>query len=193
MITIVLGNFKANAAQDAELCLILPKSYAPWDAANRVAGFLDTWLETALLERSGSVESLNYVVNELMENAVKYAHAGSIELSVGFEVESLRVSLVHPVSSMHAVRYREMADDLIARDPDELFAEIIERNALNDAVTQHGGGLGLVSLRQNYQAELGFGFQDLLNDLVLATTQVCLPWPNQNDLRSSLHTLEFLP
>ncbi len=186
-----LGNFKANAAQDSELCLILPKSYAPWDAANRVAGFLDTWLESALIERRVSVENLNYVVNELMENAVKYAHAGSIELSVGFEDESLRVSMAHPVLSMDAVRYREMAEDLIARDPDELFAEIIERNALNDAATQHGGGLGLVSLRQNYQAELGFGFQDLLNDLVLATTQVCLPWPNHNDLRSSSQLLEF--
>lgn len=191
MIVSELGNFKANAAQDSELCLILPKSYAPWDAANRVAGFLDTWLETALIERSGSVENLNYVVNELMENAVKYSHAGSIEFSVGFEDESLRVSMAHPVLPMHAERYREMAADLIARDPDELFAEIIERNALNDAVAQHGGGLGLVTLRQNYQAELGFSFQDLPNDLVLATTQVCLPWPNHNDLRSNSQPLEF--
>ncbi len=191
MMTTSLGNFRANAALDSELCLVLPKSYAPWDAANRVAGFLDTWLETALLERSVSVENLNYVVNELMENAVKYSHAGSIELSVGFEDEGLRVSMAHPVLPMHAVRYREMAEDLITRDPDELFAEIIERNALNDDVTQHGGGLGLVSLRQNYQAELGFGFQDLLNDLVLATTQVCLPWPDHNDLRSSSQPLEF--
>jgi hypothetical protein len=178
-----IGNFRQLSAKDSELSLSLPKVLAPWDAATRVAFFLNAWLELSLQQRGVLAEDLNYVVNELMENAVKYSDEGSMELAVFFEADALRLSLSHPVSALHATRYQALAQALVERDPDELFAEIIERNALAgqsngaEPVTQSPGptsaGLGLVTLRQNYHAELGFAFH-----ASLVTTQVSLPWPN---------------
>jgi hypothetical protein len=171
------GNYSTRAVQDAELMLILPTSMAPWDAANRVAQFIDAWLEGALLERGGHTEDLNYVVNELMENAVKYATDGSIEISVGFEQHVLRISLSHPAPAQNAERYQRLATELTTRDPDELFMEVIERNAQSELPVQNGAGLGLITLRQNYQAELGFAFQAIDTMISQVSTQVCLPWP----------------
>jgi hypothetical protein len=187
------GNYSARAAQDAELLLILPKSMAPWDAANRVAQFIDAWLESALLERGAHTEDLNYVVNELMENAVKYAADGSIELSVGFEPQRLRVSLSHLAAAQNAARYQQLALELATRDPDALFAEVIERNALSELPVQNGAGLGLITLRQNYQAELGFAFQAIDPLISQVSTQVCLPWPVSAQSNISSHLQELRP
>jgi hypothetical protein len=172
------GNYSARAAQDAELMLTLPTSMAPWDAANRVAQFIDAWLKSALLQRGANTEDLSYVVNELMENAVKYATEGSIEISVSFEHHALRIALSHPAPAENAARYERLALDLSTRDPNELFMEVIERNALSELPAQNGAGLGLITLRQNYQAELGFSFQTIDHLISQVSTQVCLPWPN---------------
>jgi hypothetical protein len=178
MTDVQLGNYHLSAAQDAELALVLPTSFAPWEAANRVAQFLHAWLDIKLQQNGASADDVNYVVNELMENAVKYAAEGSIELSIGFEQETLRISLTHPVPTQSALRYQTLSRELVARDPDELFMEIIERNASAEAATQQGAGLGLVTLRQNYHAQLGFAFHALDPTLAQVTTQVCLPCTN---------------
>ena len=178
MASLAIGNFKSSVEQDPELSLLVSKTLAPWEAANRIAVFFDAWLDAELRQRGSNVEDLNYVVNELMENAVKYADDGTIELSVCLETQALRLSLTHPISDDHAKRYRTLAEALVARDPDELFAEIIESNALSDGLAAKGAGLGLVTLRQNYQAQLGFAFDMLSPNTMQVTTQVSLPWPH---------------
>lgn len=178
----VLGNYRSIQPADVELALSLPQALAPWDAANRVAVFLHAWLEQPLRERELNLDDLNFVVNELMENAVKYSSVGTIELSVCFEERGIRFSVGNESSLGSARRYLRLANDLLVRDPDELFAEIIELNAQESNAA--GAGLGLVSMRQNYHAQFGFHFRGLSEAVSTPSegfarihTQVCLPWP----------------
>jgi hypothetical protein len=174
-----IGVLRAKSDIDEEFYLGLPKSLAPWDAANHVAQFLSAWLEATLNQRNFSLDSLNYVINELMENAIKYAADGRIELAVCVANDALLVSLSHPLSTERAKIYQELASLVFEGDPDVLFAEIIERNAVSDGQEQTGAGLGLISLRQNYAAGLAFEFQfQGITDsaLVQTITQVSLPW-----------------
>lgn len=191
----VLGNYRAIQPADVEIALSLPQALAPWDAANRVAVFLHAWLEQPLRERELNLDDLNYVVNELMENAVKYSSVGTIELSVCFEELGIRFSVLNESSLGSAKRYLRLANDLLARDPDELFAEIIEHNALGTSAA--GAGLGLVSMRQNYDAQFGFyfrGVSDAANapseGFARIHTQVCLPWP---DIQTNLKAAQATP
>jgi len=174
---IAIGNLRTSSEIDDEFYLGLPKSLAPWDAANHVAQFLSAWLENTLKQRNFDLDSLNYVINELMENAIKYAADGRIELAVCVANDALLVSLTHPLQEAHAKIYQALAQQVFEADPDLLFAEIIERNACTSTEVQTGAGLGLVSLRQNYQAGLAFGFlQQDNSQIVQTTTQVSLPW-----------------
>ena len=193
----VLGNYRVIPAAEVELALSLPQAMAPWDAANRVAVFLHAWLEQPLRERALNLDDLNFVVNELMENAVKYSSAGNIELCVCFEERGIRFSVRNESSIGRARRYFGMANDLLTRDPDELFAEIIEQNAETSSSNRVGAGLGLLSMRQNYQAQLGFHFSGLgearsllSDDSAQIQTQVCLPWP---DLAASVNIAQANP
>lgn len=172
-----IGVLRAKSEIEEEFYLGLPKSLAPWDAANHVAQFLSAWLEATLKQRDFSLDSLNYVINELMENAIKYAADGRIELAVCVANDALLVSLSHPLAIDRADIYEGLANRVFEGDPDLLFAQIIERNELADGQEQTGGGLGLISLRQNYGARLAFAFENVTDSvLVQTTTQVSLPW-----------------
>jgi hypothetical protein len=174
---ITIGRLRESSESDEEFYLGLPKSLAPWDAANHVAQFLSAWLEATLKQRDFSLDSLNYVINELMENAIKYADDGRIELGVSLASDALVVNLTHPLSHARALHYQGLAKQVFDGDPDLLFAEIIQRNADEADSGQSGAGLGLISLRQNYQAELAFAFQEADSAvIVITTTQVSLPW-----------------
>lgn len=172
-----IGQLRISSEIDDDFYLGLPKSLAPWDAANHVAKFLSAWLEETLKQRNFSLDSLNYVINELMENAIKYAADGRIELAVCVANDALLVSLTHPLVENRAQVYQTLAAHIFVGDPDILFAEIIERNTDANLAEQTGAGLGLVSLRQNYQAGLAFGFhRHDGSEIVQTTTQVSLPW-----------------
>jgi hypothetical protein len=174
-----VGRHIENAEGDAEISLTLPHTLAPWDAANRVAVFLDRWLDKSLCERGVNAQDVSYIVNELMENAVKYGSDGAICISIGFATDGVVIDLSHATSPQRAEKYHALARSLVQRDPEELFMEIIEKNSAasdtNEAKT--GAGLGLISLRLDYQAELSFCFQSH-GDGHCVATQVLLPWPS---------------
>lgn len=169
-----VGRFDPHAHAGAELELALPSQWAGWESASRVALFVDGWLKSSLQCRDLALADLSYAVNELMENAVKYCAGGGIELSATFTDTSLILTLRHAATPAHAARYLAHAHELIKRDPFELLAESVERNALNP---EHGSGLGLLSLLNDYGASLGFEFVDHEDQQPVAiTTQAHLPW-----------------
>lgn len=170
-----VGRFDPNAHAGAELELALPSQWAGWESAGRVAQFVDSWLKLSLQSRDLALADLSYAVNELMENAVKYCTAGSIELSATCTEAALVLTLRHCATPAHAARYLAHAHELMERDPFELLAESVERNALNPE--HSGSGLGLLSLLSDYGAALGFEFVEREDQQPVAvTTQAHLPW-----------------
>jgi hypothetical protein len=168
-----IGNYQRDAWNDCELEVAVPKGLAQWSFASNAAHFFADWLKP-ILHQSSSAQSVDYAVNELLENAIKYASDGSIEMRLSLQHGRLSVSLRNALSADNSARFAKQAIELSERDTVELFAEIIERNSQSEA-TQSGAGLGLVSLVNDHGAQLGFAFEHHANDQHHVTCQVHLP------------------
>jgi hypothetical protein len=100
--------------------------------------------------------SIGYLVNELLENAVKFRAPGDIEIEAGFHDSTFGISVQNRVDAGTARRFQALLAEITAGDPGELLIERIERNA---ADPQSGGsGLGILTLMNDYGAHLGWKF-----------------------------------
>lgn len=102
--------------------------------------------------------SIIYLVNELLENAIKFRSPGDIELRCSLEDGRFEVTVRNHASSDVATRFQSILSELTVRDPGELLIERIEANAADE--TSSGSGLGLLTLMNDYGARLGWKFMD---------------------------------
>lgn len=100
--------------------------------------------------------SISYMINEILENAIKFRHGGDIEIRSSLEGETFEIQIVNCVNPDTATRFQAHLTDLLQREPGELLLERIEENALNP--DSSGSGLGLLTLMSDYGAKLGWSF-----------------------------------
>src|SRR5262249_55517427 len=91
-------------------------------------------------------------VNELLENAIKFCDRGPIEIAIGARAGEVYCSVTHPVVAEVAA-LRDQLAALVAADPLEALVSRVEDNA---ARADSDAGIGLLTLRSDYGAELGF-------------------------------------
>jgi hypothetical protein len=160
----------------------------PWNQCAATASFVAEEL-AAIVEREalGDGDSVrttaDYVLNELIENAVKFGHRGRVLVRAGladvglcFEVgNEIDSDAVEPLSAV----FRELVDcdpmdAIVARVESNFATEAKDSGAGGDA----GSGLGFLTIRSDHGAELGFRFipsQDvpggrlLLSSAIIAT------------------------
>ena len=101
--------------------------------------------------------SISYLVNELLENAVKFRAPGDIFLESGLLGDKFRVRVSNLVAEDTAKRFQDLLKELTARDPGELLIERIEENAMDP--DSKASGLGLLTLMNDYGARLGWRFK----------------------------------
>lgn len=99
-----------------------------------------------------------YLVNELLENAIKFRSPGDIEVRCSLEGGNLEVSVRNVAASGTAEKFQALLAELTTRDPGELLIERIEANAADE--TSSGSGLGLLTLMNDYGARLGWSFRE---------------------------------
>ena len=129
----------------------------------------------------GSVEAneirhnVTYLVNEILENALKFRVSGDIVIDTLVEEGQFRLCIANVISEAGALRFQEVLSGLKGRDPSELLIERIERNAADP--TETGSGLGLLTLMSDYGVQLGWDFRKLAeeNGTVLLGTYAVLP------------------
>lgn len=102
--------------------------------------------------------SIGYLVNELLENAVKFRYPGDISIETSVEGNRFEIKVSNLVSRETAERFRVLLEEITARDPGELLIERIEANA--EDATSSASGLGLLTLMSDYGARLGWEFHD---------------------------------
>lgn len=102
--------------------------------------------------------SIIYLVNELLENAIKFRSPGDIEVRCSLEDGNFELTVRNHASSDVASRFQSLLSEITARDPGELLIERIEANAADE--TSSGSGLGLLTLMNDYGARLGWKFSD---------------------------------
>ncbi len=146
----------------AETCR-LRLSDGPLDISWQHCSLTSDFLGDFFAEHAGSVvdmhearHSIGYLVNELLENAVKFRAPGDIEIEAGYHDRTFGLCVRNRVNAETAGRFQVLLAELTAGDAGDLLIERIERNA---ADPQSGGsGLGILTLMNDYGADLGWKF-----------------------------------
>ncbi len=111
--------------------------------------------------------SIIYLVNELLENAIKFRVPGSIRVDCSLADGNFELTVTNDAAPDVANRFQSLIEEITSRDPGELLIERIEANAADDSSS--GSGLGLLTLMNDYGARLGWVFRSTGPAVMLST------------------------
>jgi len=119
--------------------------------------------------------NVSYMVNEIIENALKFRSAGDIEIVSAVEGGQFRLRVTNLVTRGAAVRFQDVLAGLEGRDPSEMLIERIEQNAADAASAT--SGIGLLTLMSDYGVRVGWKFakHGEADDIVRLETHAVLP------------------
>lgn len=101
--------------------------------------------------------SIGYLVNELVENAVKFRVPGEIAVESSLEAGTFRVKVSNLTDAATARRFRALIAEIVDGDPGDLLIRRIEANAADPDGS--GSGLGLLTLMSDYGARFAWVFR----------------------------------
>lgn len=102
--------------------------------------------------------SISYLINELIENAVKFRAAGDVLVEATLEAKRFELKVINLVEAATAERFQALLAEMVDQDPGELLIARIEANA--EDASSSGSGLGLLTLMSDYGARLGWIFSE---------------------------------
>ena len=102
---------------------------------------------------------INYLTNELLENAVKFRHTATdpVELDAAFADGVFEIRVRNRAEESVAVNFGKMLEKLAAGNPNDLLLERIEANSMGDVPS--ASGLGILTLMSDYGAEFTWQFE----------------------------------
>ena len=77
----------------------------------------------------GGNSGIIYLVNELLENAIKFRVPGAIRIDCSLEGGNFELTVSNDTAPEVASRFQSLIEEIISRDPGELLIERIEANA----------------------------------------------------------------
>lgn len=193
--TQIFGEFTENLPTDEEFLILgFSPSSVPikqrWRnnglSADFVADYLTTFFpvsEDDPTTKEKQVEfkgAIGYIANELLENAVKFSdETSNYPIKFGLHLfKDTRITVVLIVSNSIPAegldKFQALIQELIDEDPAEFYIRQLEKNACND--NYHSSGLGLITMKHDYLAKLGWKFETVQTDppVVAVTTMVQL-------------------
>jgi hypothetical protein len=100
--------------------------------------------------------SIGYLVNELMENAIKFRAPGEVLVEATMDSETFKVKVSNLVAEKIASEFQNLLSEITVGDPGDLLIQRIEANAADAEAS--GSGLGLLTLMNDYGARLAWIF-----------------------------------
>jgi hypothetical protein len=100
--------------------------------------------------------NIGYLVNELVENAVKFREPGEIMIEAAMDVDSFKIKVSNVVSVERAASFQMLLSEITVGEPSDLLIQRIEANAVDPETS--GSGLGLLTLMSDYGARLAWIF-----------------------------------
>lgn len=144
-----------------------------WRRVGMAADYVAGHMAYAFGRREEAHNILSTVLNELLENAVKFSADGSHVVGVEAlhfgERLCLRADNVADRASVE--RFCALVERILAAEPEALFVSHLEQTA---KAPQGTHGIGLVLLRKDYGARLGFTFSPRPDDLIDVVVQAIL-------------------
>jgi hypothetical protein len=151
-----------------------------WLHASATADFIGTFFADlgarAGLDGNDARHGISYLVNELVENAVKFRapDAGEVKLAARLDGSNFELLLSNIAAPETAKRFGAILDEIVSRDPGELLIERIEANAADDSST--GSSLGILTLMSDYGVRMNWTFEPhAKGTLVRVETYAALP------------------
>jgi hypothetical protein len=100
--------------------------------------------------------NIGYLVNELVENAVKFREPGEIRIEAAMDIGTFKIKVSNVISAERAESFQQLLSDITVGNPGELLIQRIEANAVDPESS--GSGLGLLTLMSDYGARLAWIF-----------------------------------
>lgn len=118
---------------------------------------------------------VRYVVNELMENGIKFSAGERVELSALRRGGAHIFELVNEMPTERAPRFQALVAELSEGDPMELMIARLEANAAG--ANPSGSGLGFLTIMNDYGAQVSWTFEAIPGrpDTTLVRTAIALP------------------
>src|SRR5262245_27615349 len=124
--------------------------------------------------------SIGYLVNELIENAVKFRASGEIVVEASMDGESFKVKVANIIEGKTASDFQILLSEITTHDPGELLVQRIEANAAD--LHAAGSGLGLLTLMNDYGARLAWIFSPAKEiDRICLETYASIPVSQTNN------------
>jgi hypothetical protein len=104
--------------------------------------------------------AVSYIANELLENAMKYSHENSshpIKIQLYLNSDKIVFYIANSIHPKTAEKFQAYLKNLINSDPQELYIQQLEKNAL-DNNPNSVSGLGILTMINDYGAKLGWKF-----------------------------------
>lgn len=164
----VFGHYHINLPKQEEFLTIgFSPSSIPlkqrWRNNGLSADFIAGYLRTFFVGGHLSVHNENavkYIANELLENAMKFNDDSISQYvtRISFNVykEMLVFQVTNSIDEKRAAGLMNFINALLASDPQEMYFERMEANAMS-ADSNHSG-LGFLSMICDYDAKLGWAF-----------------------------------
>ena len=111
----------------------------------------------AVARRNEWMHTIRYLINELMENAIKFRKGGDVSVAVDYSGQALTFLISNRVSQEGLEHFQELLSEICEGDPGELLLAKIEQNALDPDRGQESG-LGFLTLMNDYGVGLGWQF-----------------------------------
>ena len=158
----ILGDIDPSAlARETSLSLRFDLKRMPvrWALSAIIADFFSEYLvvkeATAAKSAGNQRDTISYVLNELVENAVKFNAGSHIAMSVARTADGLVFLVSNGVKLADIDKVRAAFSALIDGDPGELLLKRIEQNAMGGG---GGSGIGFLTLMSDYGVKLGWRF-----------------------------------
>lgn len=125
--------------------------------------------------------AVSYIANELLENAMKYnsdkAHS-QIKFGIHFLENEHLIAVIfatNTISFQHQQKLSNFIQLISTKDPEKLYIEQLEKNALSEQ-EEECSGLGILTMINDYNALLGWKFEKFAQEsqelLSVVTTMV---------------------
>ena len=154
------GDFAVRWSQ----CSATADFFAEYFAAVRACSSDDDALRTEF------IGTLSYIVNELVENAVKFSVGETVEVTVVVDDEELVAVVANQILGATVAALIDKFRELVSGDPQEMLFARVEANAENPE--SGASGLGFLTMMSDYGAKLGWRFdavQDNPHNVLLKT------------------------
>ena len=161
----------ASSAEGWSICQLTANFIAGCVGAHLATGIQKKhWQEQHRVNHDEAANSINFVLNELLENALKYKEAGGVTVTVRIAADEVCCQVSHQIAPDAVAKLREELRRLDDGEPGELLRQRAEENA-----GESGSRLGYLTILADYGARMSWQLETASPNTTCLTTEAHFP------------------